>query len=168
MFKFERMGIICSSFFVIQYKIFYKRFFNSKTLYNFTSTTMKNNNKMKNSIKLIEITIEQAINHSQNSYNPYEWKKRVIQLQNWFPGVKFFEHNNEVYYIYNTNGIKSINRLEYFSSLDNGGLKALVFNNNILEDDFIRISKNDEGLKLAKKLCKMSDKIVFASVFFSI
>lgn len=119
-------------------------------------------------IQLTEISIEQVINHSQSEYNPYEWKKRVNQLQKWFHEVRFYEHKNEVYYVYNSNGIRSINRLDYFSSLDNGNLKSYLFENDILDFYPIKVAKNNEGLGLAKELCKMSNKIVFASVYFNI
>lgn len=120
---------------------------------------------MENSIKLTEITIEQAINHTRNEYNPYEWKKQINQLQNWFSNVKFYEFNNEVYSIYNSNGINSIKRMEYINCIDNGGLKSFILKNDELIEYPIRISKSKNDLELATFLS--SQGLVFASVYFN-
>lgn len=123
---------------------------------------------MENSIKLIEISVEQAINHSQNSYNPYEWEKKILNTQKWFGNVDFYECNNEVYKVYFSNGIKFIKRMEYSSSLDNAGYKSYFFKNGELREYPVKITKSKESLKFAKDICKMSENIVFASVYFSI
>jgi phage major head subunit gpT-like protein len=121
---------------------------------------------MKNSIKLTEISIDQAINHSRNEYNPYEWKKQINQLTNWFSNVKFYEFNNEVYSIYNSNGIASIKRMEYMNCIDNGGLKSYILKNDELIEYPIRISKSKNDLELATFLSTQG--LVFASVYFNI
>ena len=129
-------------------------------------TTHKPIKKMENSIKLTEITTDQAINHSRNDYNPYEWKKQIMQLNKWFSNVKFYEFENEVYSIYNSNGINSIKKMEYMNCIDNGGLKSFVFKNNELTEYPIKISKSKSDLELAKWMS--SQGLVFASVYFNI
>jgi len=121
---------------------------------------------MENSIKLTEISMDQAINHSRNDYNPYEWKKQIVQLTKWFSNVKFYEFNNEVFSIYNSNGINSIKRMEYFNSIDNGGLKSFIFKNDELIEYPIKISKSKKDLELAKWMS--SQGLVFASIYFNI
>lgn len=123
---------------------------------------------MENSIKLTQISVEDAINHSQNSYNPYEWKKQILNTIKWFGNVDFYEYNNEVYKVYVAKGIKSIRRMDYITSLDNGGLKTYLLKNGELSEYFFKCSKSTNDIEIAKRLCKMSEGIVFASVYFSI
>jgi len=122
---------------------------------------------MTNSIKLIEISAEQAINHSRREYNPYEWKKRIVQMQKWFLEVKFYEFDNKVFCIYVSNGINLITELDYISSINNGGLKSYSLKENELSEYGVHISKSRADLAFASALCKLGP-VIFASVYFSI
>lgn len=117
---------------------------------------------------LNQLTLEQAKNHNQRNYNPIEWEKGILRMISWFGDVKFYEHKDKVYAIYNAKGIRSIKEMDYMSSIDNAGLKSFTLNGSELVEYSIKISKKTEDLNFAKELTKISPTIVFASVYFNI
>lgn len=118
---------------------------------------------MTNSIKLIEITAEQAKNHSEREYNPYEWAKIINRFSKY--GANFYEYNGKIYAIYVLEGIRNIRHLNYISSLDNGGLTAYKFENGVMEKQDMFMKKDKFGLTCAKELSNYG--YVIASVFFN-
>lgn len=126
------------------------------------------NNTIMKSFKLNELTLEQAKNHKGREYNPIEWERGILRMIKWFGDVKFYEHGDDVYAIYQAEGIRLIKRMDYISSLDNGGLKSYTIRGEELCEYAIKINKNADDIKLAKQLCGMSQDIVFASVYFNI
>jgi hypothetical protein len=122
---------------------------------------------MENSIKLIEISVDQAINHARNEYNPYEWKKEINQFKNGFDGAKFYEYNNQVFTIVTaTTGITYLFEISYSHSINNGGFKTFVLKNNELIKYPLKLSRSDQDMNLAAALS--SQGLVIANVYLSI
>lgn len=129
--------------------------------------TTKHYQKMENSIKLIEISAEQAINHARNEYNPYEWKKEINQFKNGFVGAKFYEYNNQVFTIVKaTTGIAYLFEISYSHSINNGGFKTFVLKNDELIKYPLKLSHSDQDMNLAAALSNQG--LVIANVYLSI
>lgn len=122
---------------------------------------------MENSIKLIEISAEQAINHARNEYNPYEWKKQINQFNNLFEGTKFYEYNNEVFAIIINKGASILVEISYSHSINNGGFKTFILKGNELIKYPLKLSRDSqEDWNLAASLS--SQGLVIANTFLSI
>jgi hypothetical protein len=122
---------------------------------------------MENSIKLIEISVDQAINHARNEYNPYEWKKEINQINNAFIGAKFYDYNNQVFTIVKANnGITYLLEIAYSHSLNNAGFKTFVLKGNELIKYPLKLSRSESDMNLAAALS--SQGLVIANSFLSI
>jgi hypothetical protein len=71
----------------------------------------------------IEITKDEAINHSRKEYNPREWKRIVERFSERFDDAKFYDlgmgnyNQDEVGVVYITNGVRYFMTLSYSSCL---------------------------------------------------
>ncbi len=119
---------------------------------------------------LTQISTEEAINHNQSEYNPIEWKRKINMMLKSFNGVFYTtDSDNEVYCIYETGGLKCITRMEYFSSMTNAGMVVYTLIGNTLEQlGALYFPKNEKGRNEMAQYAKLSDKLIFACVYFQI
>lgn len=85
-----------------------------------------------------ELSIQEAIDHTQREYNPAIWEKTIKGYQNLNP--IFYEKTSnlhgypEIFVMYtSTEGINFVNRLGYSASLTNGSFCEVFINGNELK-----------------------------------
>lgn len=99
----------------------------------------------------VEITKEQAINHSRKEYNPSEWKRIVERFSERFDDAVFYDlglgryNQDEVGVVYITNGVRYFKTLQYSSCLSayDGVGQINLYEDGVSFTKFIDDNKNE-------------------------
>lgn len=132
---------------------------------------METNLKLVNSFEAFEITPNSVFKNKRSEYNPNEWKK-IVNRYLGYTGTRFFLakgkiHNEDIWVVYEVNGIRMLKEVSYLSCLSSAGFKCGFIEENRLyiyvPEDGFSISNVKENLERMKKQTKEIPNIFFTN-----